>query len=42
MEEDFQENFCEDRHVDARTARKFMDGEYAEYKTIPTELDAGK
>jgi putative tricarboxylic transport membrane protein len=39
---DLQDNFWEDGYADAKTARKRLDEEYAEYKAILTELGAAK
>ena len=39
---DLQDNFWEDGYADARTTRKRLDEEYAEYKAILTELGAAK
>jgi putative tricarboxylic transport membrane protein len=39
---DLQDNFWEEGYADARTARKRLDEEYAEYKAILTELGAAK
>jgi putative tricarboxylic transport membrane protein len=39
---DLQENFWDEGYLDARAARKRLDEEYAEYKTILTELGVAK
>jgi putative tricarboxylic transport membrane protein len=39
---DLQENFWEDGYADAKATRKRLDEEYAEFKTILTELGAAK
>ena len=39
---DLQDNFWDEGYADAKTARKRLDEEYAEYKAILTELGAAK
>jgi len=39
---DLQDNFWDEGYTDARTTRKRLDEEYAEYKAILTELGAAK
>jgi putative tricarboxylic transport membrane protein len=39
---DLQDNFWDEGYLDARAARKRLDDEYAEYKTILTELGVSK
>jgi tripartite-type tricarboxylate transporter receptor subunit TctC len=39
---DLEENFWEEGYVDAKTSRKRLDDEYAEYKAVLTELGLTK
>jgi tripartite-type tricarboxylate transporter receptor subunit TctC len=39
---DLQENFWDDGYADAKSTRRRLDHEYAEYKAILTELGVAK